>query len=288
FANDYWDGYRFAALAPALAVLDEPPFKGLIPRWQIGFNISSLRLISYALDYQWAAQEGFAAAPTDAEPEAEKERVRAARSAAEYDFQQYFNYVCYPPLYIAGPILTFNNYVSQMKQRPRTITAPAVLGYTVRFLVCLAVLECILHYMYVVAIKDSQGWQGDSPLELGVIGYWNLIIIWLKLLIPWRFFRLWALLDGIDPPENMIRCMSNNFSTLEFWRSWHRSYNLWIVRYLYVPVGGARNMVPATVLVFTFVALWHDLSLKLLTWGWLVSLFVLPEVLAKRVFAAHP
>lgn len=43
-------------------------------------------------------------------------------------------------------------------------------------------------------------------------------------------------------------------------------------------------MVPATVVVFTFVALWHDLSFKLLTWGWLVSLFVLPEVIAKKVF----
>jgi hypothetical protein len=52
----------------------------------------------------------------------------------------------------------------------------------------------------------------------------------LQLLIPWRFFRLWALMDGIDPPENMVRCMANNYSTLGFWRSWHRSYNLWIIR----------------------------------------------------------
>jgi hypothetical protein len=51
-----------------------------------------------------------------------------------------------------------------------------------------------------------------------------------KLLLPWRFFRLWALADGIDPPENMVRCMANNYSTLGFWRSWHRSYNLWITR----------------------------------------------------------
>jgi hypothetical protein len=52
-----------------------------------------------------------------------------------------------------------------------------------------------------------------------------------KLLIPWRFFRLWALADGIDPPENMVRCMANNYSALGFWRSWHRSYNLWVIRY---------------------------------------------------------
>lgn len=51
-----------------------------------------------------------------------------------------------------------------------------------------------------------------------------------QLLIPWRFFRLWSLLDGLDPPENMVRCMANNYSTLGFWRAWHRSYNLWVVR----------------------------------------------------------
>lgn len=35
--------------------------------------------------------------------------------------------------------------------------------------------------------------------------------------------------------------------------------------------------------VFTFVALWHDISLRLLTWGWLVVLFVAPEMVAKKV-----
>ena len=38
--------------------------------------------------------------------------------------------------------------------------------------------------------------------------------------------------------------------------------------------------------MFTFVALWHDLSFKLLAWGWLVSLFILPELLARRLLPA--
>jgi hypothetical protein len=38
----------------------------------------------------------------------------------------------------------------------------------------------------------------------------------------------------------------------------------------------------ATLLVFTFVALWHDLSFRLLAWGWLVSLFILPELIASH------
>jgi hypothetical protein len=56
-----------------------------------------------------------------------------------------------------------------------------------------------------------------------------------------------------------------------------------ILRYIYIPIGGASNLLPATVLVFTFVALWHDLSFRLLAWGWLVSLFILPELLARRL-----
>jgi D-alanyl-lipoteichoic acid acyltransferase DltB (MBOAT superfamily) len=53
------------------------------------------------------------------------------------------------------------------------------------------------------------------------------------------------------------------------------------IRYLYIPVGGSKNVAAATLLVFTFVALWHDLSFKLLAWGWLVSLFLLPEIAAR-------
>ena len=129
------------------------------------------------------------------------------------------------------------------------------MGYAVRFAFCILTMEWILHHMYVVAIKDSRAWEGDTPFQVSMIGFWNLIVVWLKLLLPWRFFRLWALLDGRDAPENMVRCMANNYSAAGFWRAWHRSYNLWIVRYIYVPLGGARNRVAASVLIFTFVAL---------------------------------
>jgi len=145
----------------------------------------------------------------------------------------------------------------------------------------LLTMEFILHYMYMVAIKDTKAWNGFSAAELSMVGFWNLIIVWLKLLLPWRFFRLWALADGVDPPENMVRCMANNYSTFGFWKSWHRSYNLWIVRYIYIPLGGTRNVLISSVLIFTFVALWHDLSFKLLAWGWLVSLFLIPELIAR-------
>lgn len=41
-------------------------------------------------------------------------------------------------------------------------------------------MEFVLHYIYVVAIKDTSAWKGDSPFELSMIGFWNLAIVWLK------------------------------------------------------------------------------------------------------------
>ena len=121
-----------------------------------------------------------------------------------------------------------------------------------------------------------------------MLGYFNLHAAWLKILIPWRFVRLWALVDGLDAPENMVRCMSDKYSALAFWRGWHRSMNRWIIRYIYVPLGGngggkVKSMVNISA-VFTFIGLWHDINLRLLAWGWLTTLFILPEVIAMFIF----
>ena len=162
--------------------------------------------------------------------------------------------------------------------------------YGLRFLLALLSMELIIHFIYVVAIsKANPDWAHYTPFQLSMLGYFSLHHIWLKLLIPWRFFRLWALLDGVDPPENMVRCMSDNYSALAFWRGWHRSFNRWIIRYIYIPMGGSGKgtsqirAIANLLAVFTFVALWHDISLRLIYWSWLIVLFVLPEIICSKV-----
>ncbi|PCH42536.1 MBOAT-domain-containing protein [Wolfiporia cocos MD-104 SS10] len=277
FANDRFEGYRFASLHSSLGNLDS--ISGIYPRWHVSFNITMLRLVSFNMDYYWFCNR---AGPVDpGHILSEKQRTTTPHTSETYSYANYITYALYPPLYIAGPIMTFNDFMWQFR-RPTPVPIRATLSYLLRFLACYMTLEFILHFMYVVAIKDTKAWGGYSAAELSMVGFWNLIVVWLKLLVPWRFFRLWALADGIDPPENMVRCMANNYSALGFWRAWHRSYNLWIVRrYIYIPLGGTKNAVYTTVLVFSFVALWHDLSFRLLAWGWLVSLFILPELAAR-------
>ncbi|GMF64308.1 unnamed protein product [[Candida] boidinii] len=175
----------------------------------------------------------------------------------------------------------------QTKTTLPSINWKRTLIYGLRLLFCILVMEFLLHYMYVVAVAKTKAWKGDTPFQISMIGLFNLNIIWLKLLIPWRLFRLWALLDGIDPPENMIRCMDNNYSAMSFWRAWHRSYNKWVVRYLYIPLGGSKNRILSTLATFSFVAVWHDIDLKLLVWGWLIVLFLLPEIILTQVFKPY-
>ncbi|KAJ6567497.1 MBOAT, membrane-bound O-acyltransferase family-domain-containing protein [Mycena sp. CBHHK59/15] len=276
FLNDRYSGYRFGHVTSSLAFLDS--YGGIYPRWHVSFNITMLRLVSFSVDYYWACNN--TSGSEDTASLNEKQRQAMAHPEVMYSYVNYMSYALYPPLYLAGPIMTYNDYIWQHR-RPLAIPRSIVLRYFVRFMISLLTMEFILHYMYVVAMKDTKAWIGDSPAQIGMIGFWNLVIVWLKLLILWRFFRLWAMLGGIETPENVVRCMANNYSTFGFWRSWHRSYNLWIIRYIYIPVGGTNNVWLNTLLVFTFVALWHDLTFRLLAWGWLVSLFIVPELAAR-------
>ena len=82
--------------------------------------------------------------------------------------------------------------------------------------------------------------------------------MWLKFAVIWRFFRLWAMASGQECPENMLRCVNNSPSVLEFWKSWHHSFNRWLVRYVYVPLGGSGRKRVAVTLTFAVRRRVHD------------------------------
>ncbi|PHH78813.1 hypothetical protein CDD83_3929 [Cordyceps sp. RAO-2017] len=306
FANELCDGYQLRVLAGRVAPADSAAVRwgawldgygGLISRWEVLFNISILRLISFNMDYYWSMDKRGADAlekkQLDPAGLSERDRITMPAEAGDFSFRNYLAYAVYAPLYLAGPILTFNDYAWQLRHRAASIERGRTARYAVRFLLVLLAMELVLHFDYVGAIgKASPAWGEYTAAQLSLLSYFNLHIIWLKLLLPWRLFRLWALADGVDPPENMVRCVSDNYSTQLFWRAWHRSYNRWLIRYLYVPLGGASlrswraaaRSVLTYLLVFTFVALWHDIQLRLLVWGWLVVLFMLPEWAAAWLF----
>lgn len=286
FLNDNYRNFKFG-----VHFIDFG-FKGIIERWDVFYNFTLLRMLSFNLDYL-ERQNAILTSKKEIKSQDQliglddRQRLTAPLPIDEYNFFNYIAYLTYTPLFIAGPIITFNDfmYQSNYETLPSVKNYKRTIVYGLRFLFCVLVMEFLLHFIYVVAVSKTKAWTGDTPFQISMIGLFNLNIIWLKLLIPWRMFRLWALIDGIDPPENMIRCMDNNYSALAFWRAWHRSFNRFIVRYIYVPLGGGgHNRIVNSLCVFSFVAIWHDIELKLLFWGWLVVLFLIPEISATMYF----
>lgn len=175
FANEYCEGYSFATIFSWLIAgegagvghaMDRAMNGGLLPRWNVNFNITILRLISYNLDHYWAAKKreqgdraasgggtvlevrdlerksdeearvgmtGGAIAEEEVEAEAEArliaeqkkkqldpanisetDRVEGPAKYEDYGFLSYMAYALYSPLYLAGPIITFNDFAHQV------------------------------------------------------------------------------------------------------------------------------------------------------------------------------
>ncbi|KAI0465164.1 hypothetical protein LJB42_000386 [Komagataella kurtzmanii] len=305
FINDNYRTVQFGSLLPSLSFMDQ--FHGIIARWDVFYNFTLLRMLSFNLDYLNAKAEAAAFKPKKDDNDSgtethnilekqnpsttpilsDKERMNNSLPLNEYNVFNYISYITYTPLYIAGPVITFNDYLYQSFNPLPTINFKKTAIYGLRLLFCILVMEFLLHFMYVVAVSKTKAWQGNTPFQISMIGLFNLNIVWLKLLIPWRMFRFWSLVDGIDPPENMIRCMDNNYSAMAFWRAWHRSFNRWTIKYIYVPLGGSRYRILTSLAVFSFVAIWHDIELKLLMWGWIVVLFLLPEITLTNMFKPY-
>lgn len=66
FANELCSGYPYSRIAQTLSFGGKPPlnwgvvldsYGGLVPRWEVLFNLTVLRLISFNLDHYWSLDQ---------------------------------------------------------------------------------------------------------------------------------------------------------------------------------------------------------------------------------------
>jgi D-alanyl-lipoteichoic acid acyltransferase DltB (MBOAT superfamily) len=293
-------------------------------QWQNFFNFVILRMISFAFD-QWRQFHNvplldrndnaitFESHRSQCDECAQSKiclwwRERANHSNFEYNFLNYFAYLFYTPLYIAGPIMNFNSFVSYLIQdnretakressneppgaagspidtQPDCFKWKYLLSYSIRILIVHLILRISLSNIYIILLTNQRFYSKLDQLTRFFVAYWILNFIWLKFSLIWKFFRLWSLCDGVGAPENMGRCVNNNYSVVSFWQNWHRSFNRWLVYYLYIPLGGSRAGISLPrrcfniFLVFAWVGYWHDRTKKLWTWGWITAAIFVPEL----------
>jgi len=283
-------------------MFDKHQFGGLYA-WQFPANFLVLRIISYSVDYHNAVRyhrgretlaEGEGSSAPASAPATPLRSEAAGGAGMDPDFHRpldeytnvihFLSYVLYTPLYMAGPIMSYNSFI-HYSHFPNAVQENVML-YGLRWILSFVLMEYLTaNYPFFAVIQ-----AGLLPYlrieEVVVVAYMTLKVMWLKFLLIWRFFRLWALADGCNPPENMLKCMSNNCSLEDFWRNWHVSFNRWLVRYMYVPLGGRENRLGSIWLVFLFVAIWHDIEFKLIVWGLLNASFYILEVTGKRFMSS--
>ena len=274
-------------------------------RWEISYNLTMLRLISYSLDCSWRRHHSEDLKDDSIERmELSGEEQRKIRKNSPLPLEEHYGLLpciaqaLYLPLYIAGPIITYNDFMWQVcdvgvKKGSRPYTSnPArkkLVQYFLRLILDMLCIELVTHFFYFNSIAvhkigakyKEQGLEYHA-LQVAITGWWVLSFMWLKFTVIWRFFRLAALLEGIDPPENMRRCFAMNYDIQGFWKNWHASFNQWLVRYMYIPFGGAKYQILTIWPIFFFVALWHDIDWRLLGWAWVMCLAFLPEILVKH------
>lgn len=123
FVNEYYDGYRFARmLGQGFQWLDD--WEGFQARWHILFNFAMLRLVSFNMDYYWACnseEKKVKGHPAHEAPHTDKERINSPLQESDYNYTNFLAYVLYTPLLLCGPIITFNDFISQVRNSSESL-----------------------------------------------------------------------------------------------------------------------------------------------------------------------
>lgn len=208
----------------------------------------------------------------------------------EFTLLNYLTYMFYLPLYFAGPIIPFNSFIYQLNSQIKYKLNFDKLYYFGRCIIVLVGLELYTRICHATALMNNTAnfkmWADMEPYEIFMYGWFLLFFIWFKLCLVWKVARCWALFDGIDPEENMGKCLCQlNYSIQHFWRNWHKSFNQWLIRYMYGPLGGNKTKMLNVWVIFIFVALWHELKFQLLMWALSVCLLMVCEIQYVALFS---
>ncbi|XP_077013844.1 protein-cysteine N-palmitoyltransferase HHAT isoform X8 [Tamandua tetradactyla] len=121
--------------------------------------------------------------------------------------------------------------------------------------------ELMAHLMYMHAICSSAPLLGTvSCWTLGGLALAHVLFFYVKYLVLFGVPALLMRLDGLTPPP-LPRCVSTMFSFTGMWRYFDVGLHNFLIRYVYIPVGGSQHgllgTLFSTAMTFAFVSYWH-------------------------------
>ncbi|XP_061847360.1 protein-cysteine N-palmitoyltransferase HHAT isoform X4 [Colius striatus] len=211
---------------------------------------------------------------------------------SSHSFLWMLAYVFYYPTFHNGPLMNFDDFSKQMRKQEafslKTNLSILILGI-IRIFFWWYLAELMIHLMYIHALYSSA-----TPLEaasywaLGGLALAQVLFFYVKYLVLYGVPALLLQMDGLKPPA-LPCCVSLMHSFTKMWRSFDVGLHRFLVRYIYVPMGGSqsslRGMLFSTALTFAFVSYWHGGQSYLWYWGMLNWLGVIVENSVKRILS---
>ncbi len=196
--------------------------------------------------------------------------VRRGELPARKNFADYALYLAFFPQLLAGPIVRAAVFLGELdrSRSPRADVVGRGLAEIARGLVKKFALADNLapfadaYFGHVADHTNAlSAWTGTLAFALQIFfdfsGYSDIAI---------GIARLF----GFNFPENFRRPYFATGAS-DFWRRWHISLSTWLRDYLYIPLGGNRGGLAATVrnLMITMLlgGLWHGAGWTFLAWG---------------------
>lgn len=247
------------------ALLPGSPLPEVTLALPLGISFFTFQLVSYLVD------------------------VARGQVRAEKDLIRFSAYILMFPHLIAGPIVRYADIVDELHADRRKSTHVGlgiqyfIVGLCQKVLVANAVAP-LADYAFGAASLDGAGaWLGALAYTLQIYfdfcGYSNMAIGL-------------AFMLGFTYPKNFNYPYAAA-SITDFWRRWHISLSSWFRDYVYIPLGGNRGGLAATVrnllIVFLLTGLWHGAAWSFVVWGLYHGTFLMLERFGlARILTALP
>lgn len=137
-----------------------------------------------------------------------------------------------------------------------------------------------------VSLLADYTFSATSPAHLSAMEAWiGLTAYALQIYFDFSAYSDMAIglaaMAGFRFEENFNRPYISK-SIREFWRRWHISLSTWLRDYLYIPLGGSRNIYiyityRNLLIVFLLCGIWHGANFTFIIWGLWHGLFICLE-----------
>ncbi|XP_072163328.1 protein-cysteine N-palmitoyltransferase HHAT-like [Diadema setosum] len=209
----------------------------------------------------------FGAAHANRLPKKEAEKnVREDGNGGEeaWTFWDFLLYVFYLPTSAHGPITSPKGFFHQIKQPYYPQDEKGVRWVCLQWLRPLLnaiFLEWLHHYLYISTFLSLRRKLSQlSVVALIALGEWVILIFQIQYMVYYGFAKALAIFDGVLLPALPI-CFQTITSFHDGWRYFDRGEHQFILRNIYIPVGGSqhgalrRSLALAT--CFAFSCFWH-------------------------------